>query len=602
MARNKVNVATCVLIAALFLIAAFAEAFTPEAKADISSERTFIAKSSDAQMSRFSANWSEAWGAYEADWLDPSGSLIIGGVEYGSVYNIGRAAFFWDSSDIPEDAVIDSAVVSFYIQQDNSTDDFNLTIQGTGTYPHDPAVASDYYQGWYGATVLGQRNTSDALTAGQFWNVTLNAAGFALISKNGTTRFIVRSNGDIANVAPTNHEWLFVAARNMGEAYAAKLIVSYHVASGNAFNYFFQGPYLDSGELYNGTVHVKLTPNANLTYQFDLTSDGVTADTATYSLEQQAVLATWNITNAANYTRTRYFTDASAETIYVCIPDPDLPVYLYQFVISDFVGVTDGFLESLVYLDGANRVVERQPINTINAAPFYMSWSKKYDMRVVADQGVLSVGSFTALAETNPSVIIPAGGFPWATVGLPITVNALRLNSTVIQVNYTDSDEGTYWVRIYIRRKLTLGGYYTDYYENTTANNYSLMWTNADNDTDYLVQVQAYRGTTEEWSFYCPYRRERANIWAPLGYLGQDGFPIPLENLPAVILIICSILAFSFWHITAGAWIGWAVTGVCFLFGWLTYDPVLTPAVMGLGAVICAGITIGEFKKGERQV
>lgn len=598
--RRKVH-GIGVFLAALFVLS-FLSACVPEAKADILGERTFSSTASDAQISYYATNFTEAWDAYAASWVDGAGQLMIGGVEYaGGMWNIARTSLYFSTLDIPDEATVTSAVLSLYIQQDNSTTDFDVAVQGTGTYPHEPVTAADYYRGWYGTDNLGSRSTGDGISEGAYWNITLNAAGLALISKSGTTRFLLRSSSDINGTAPSTMENIWIAARDKGEAYAARLYVSYTVASGNAYNYYFFGPYEDDGDVFNGTVHVKLSPNYNTTIEFDLVGDGVTPASATYSLEQQAILMVWNISDTGNFTRVRYFTSDYTETIYVFVPDPNLPFYLYGFVINDFVGVENGFLESRVYVGGTTRVVERQPINTINAAPFYMSWSKVYEMRVVADQGVVSVGSFTALAETNPTVIIPAGAFPQPFVGLEVLVNAIRPNSTAIQVNYTDSSEGTYWTRVYIKHRLTSGAYTTDYYENTTSNTYLLTWAEADEETDYLIQVQAYRGTVEDWSFFAPYRRNQTNTWEGLNLLGV-ALPVETQYIPAVVLIFAAALSFSYWHISAGAWIAWVTTAVCFLFGWLPYNEVTTTVVMGLGAVIAAGITIGEFKKGERSL
>lgn len=605
-AKIKLRLAEKKLFAALLAVAFVVcglLVLVPEVKADITGSRTFFSTSADAQLSYLTTDWATGWNAYYATWDDAAGQLLVGGVEYGSgQWNIARSCLYFTTVDVPADATITAATLSLYVETDNSVNDFNVTIQGTSLYPHSPAQASDYYRGWYGSTSLGSRSTGDGLSAQAFWNVSLNAAGLALINREGTSRFIIRNQNDIDGTAPSSNEWIYVSARDRGESYAAKLIVEYTVPSSDAYNYYFQGPYDDSGNLIEGTVHVVVTPSYNTPIEFDLTSDGLTADTETVSLEQQAILATWNITTAGNYTRVHYFNADTTETIYVCVPDPNLPFNLYSFTVNDFVGVTSGHLESTLYIDGATRVIERQQINTIGPAPFYMTWSKVYDMRVVADQGTVGLGSFTALTDTSPTAIIPAGAFPHAFEGLDVLVTASRTNATTIQVSYADSQEATYWVRVYIKHRLSNGDYYTDYYENSTDNSYSLTWQGGANFTDYLVQVQAFRGNaTKDWSFLAPYQRGPSSLWGGLNLLG-DGLPIEAQYIPAVVLIFAAALAFSFWHISAGAWIAWVTAVVCTLFNWLPTDPVSTPITLGIGAVICAGITIGEFKKGERTL
>jgi hypothetical protein len=328
------------------------------------------------------------------------------------------------------------------------------------------------------------------------------------------------------------------------------------------------------------------------------------ADTVNYNLEQQAVLMTWNISATGNYSRVLYFKADKTETVYVFVPDVELPYYLYGFVVNDFVGVTNGYLESMVYVNGSNRVVERQPINTINAAPFYMAWSKKYDMRVVCDEGTLSLGAFTALAETSPTVMIPMGAFPRTINGLLVSAIAARLNATAIQANYTDTYGLTYWVRANFTHRLNNGLYVSDYSELSTSNSYSVTWTGAEINVDYLVRVDAYRsGGLKSWTFSCPYTRNNTNIWEPLNSLGDlRDLPLEAQYVPAIVLIIAALLSFSYAHISVGVWCVWAIAGVCYLFGWLPYDAVGTPVVLGLGAFVCGGITFGEFKKTERTV
>lgn len=542
--------------------------------------------------------------------------MLLGGQEYadigyGIIYNVARDALFFDTSDLPTSPNITSAILSVYVSIDTSDTDFNVTVQGTGTYPHSPAVAGDFFKDWYGTTNGGSRNTGDGLSAGAYWNITLSAAGINMINDAGTTRFLLRSQEDINGDPPTAQEWIQIAARDMGESYAPKLYVFYETGGGEGgsgdFYYYFNGPYEDDGNvLTDGTAHCVLYPTANTTIEFDLTAVGSTPDTYSLQLEQQAVLMLWNISASGNYTRVRYFTDDNTETIYVAVPDQDLPFSLYSFTVNDFDGVTDGYLESLTWIGGATRVIERQPLNTINACPFYMGWSHAYNMRVVCDEGTLDLGVFTALTTTDQAIIIPYGAFPEAGTGLTIEVDAERYNATAIQASYSDDEDETVWLYIKIEHRQALSGeWFTSYSANTTAAaSYSLLWAQGDNQTDYLVTFQAYRGgQVLSWVFSCPYTRGTTNIWAPLANLGNfSGTTLTLEYIPAVLLIVCALLAFSYYNLVAGIWIAWAVACLCSLLGWLPVDPTVTPVILGFAAVINAGITIGEFKKTERDM
>lgn len=580
------------------------------ASADISTSRSFLSTSADGHLTKVvaSGTYAECWGATTAD-VYGSGSYSVGGqaTDGGSNFGISRGVAIFDTSVIPTDANITSAVLSIYVETDHSDTDFNFTIQSSATYPHNPMQASDYYYAWYGSADGGSRNTSEIAGAG-YWNITLNDTGEGYINDAGYTRFMLRSSRDISATQPTGDEYITFSSRDQGESVAPKLYVTYEISAeeGNVFNYYFYGPYEDDGSVFNGTASVTLYPFANDTITFDLTADGTTSDYHSVGLEQQAVVATWNISSTANYTRVFYFTDDNTENVYVTVPTEDLPFYLYSFTVNDFEGVTNGYLENMLWIGGSMRVVERQPLNTINAQPFYMTWAQPYEMRVNCDEGTLDLGTFTALTETSQTIIIPYGAFDSDAVGSTVEVSAVRTNASVITASYDDPEDLTNWLYISIKHRASLSGNWTtNYSANTTsANSYSKVWDLADETTDYLVTIQVLRdGDVKTWSFTCPYARNNENPWSPLANLGTfGGTSLTLEFIPAVAIIIAVFLMFSFYHISASAWSAWGLAVFFTFMSWLPYDSTATPIALGFGAVLSVGITFGEFKKTERDV
>lgn len=550
-----------------------------------------------------SPNYAYTWNYATGGVIDTETAMIGGQFYQSASYRIHRVGVFFDTSAIPDTATIDSATLSLYVIADDSDTDFNVTIQGTGTYPHYPLLSADFYQGWYGSTSLGSANTSTIGGTGAYWNVSLSAEGLARISDTGLSRFLIRSSNDIAAVAPSGDEMITVATREYGEAYAPKLYVTYTVGSigtpSSVYNYYFQGGYTDTGAVVNGTIHCKLYQTQNDTIEFNLISDGTTADTISFGLEQKAQMLLWNISGSGNYTRIVEFTDAISDTIYVTIPPEGSPFYVYSFAINDFVGVDNGFLEASVYINGS-RVVERHSIDSVNNVPFYLTWGQRYDLRIVADQGSLGLGTFTALGETSQSLVIPYGAFPLGTFSIAATATAQRLNASALQINYTDPDDETYSIGIAVSH-LVGSSYVSDYNATLEIFPASTLWAVADPRVDYRVVVTATRTDgTKTWNFNLPYERGQTNIFAPLDNLGS-GLPIALQYVPAIILIVAAFLAFSYWHISFGAWAGWFIAAGCIWLGFLPNFGVPTLAAMGFAAFICAIITIGEFRQNNRS-
>jgi hypothetical protein len=134
-------------------------------------------------------------------WLDIGQDLTVG------YYSIARGFIFFDTSTIPSGVTIAAASLNFYGYADWSTTDFLITIQnGQPTYPHDPAVAGDYYKANYAGD--GGSLTTVGFTLVGYNTIPLNADGISWINKGGQTKFFIRSSKDIAGTAPTGLEYV----------------------------------------------------------------------------------------------------------------------------------------------------------------------------------------------------------------------------------------------------------------------------------------------------------------------------------------------------------------------------------------------------------
>ena len=127
--------------------------------------------------------------------------LFVGQENAAGVFNIMRSYLYFDTSAIPDGAVISAASIYIYGTTDNSTNDFDIQVwNGMPDYPHDPLAVGDYAQGNYAGTG-GTFNTSGFAT-GSYNQIPLDATGIGWISKTGTTKLMLRSSRDVNQFQP----------------------------------------------------------------------------------------------------------------------------------------------------------------------------------------------------------------------------------------------------------------------------------------------------------------------------------------------------------------------------------------------------------------
>lgn len=141
-------------------------------------------------------------------------------------YYIYRAFLYFDTSGIPDDAIILSAVLKFHLVDDQSDDDFNIVIRRNtpGTYPSDPLVTSDFDYTFY--TGDGGSLHTSQVVAGEN-EIILNSTGRSWINLTGTTKLALISSQDINAVDPTGNEYLQIYSYEKGSIYIPKLTIIY---------------------------------------------------------------------------------------------------------------------------------------------------------------------------------------------------------------------------------------------------------------------------------------------------------------------------------------------------------------------------------------
>ncbi len=208
------------------LILLFASFCLPHVKAE--SEITLICGSTanDGYMWTYGPTYEDVWNS-TASFVTDIAETIDMGQKYDGNYVIMRGVVVFNTSTIPDDAIIDSAILSIAIEFDYSAVEFNLTVQdGLPSYPHIPLIDTDFnrlnYDGNHGSV------SSVGITTWEYTNVTLTQSGLEHINVTDLTRFCIRTDRDIEGSSSQQDEF-FVLFSHEYTALAPFLEVIYHL-------------------------------------------------------------------------------------------------------------------------------------------------------------------------------------------------------------------------------------------------------------------------------------------------------------------------------------------------------------------------------------
>lgn len=130
-----------------------------------------------------------------------------------SYYRMYRTALIFDTSGLPDDAIITSAKIGLYpFAKYTTLGDTGLNIV---KFNIDGAISADDYDNFNNDSFSTDQNAS-TITAAQYYNFSLNALGIENISKTGNTGFGSRFGFDINNLSP---EWASGGGKYAGAAW-----------------------------------------------------------------------------------------------------------------------------------------------------------------------------------------------------------------------------------------------------------------------------------------------------------------------------------------------------------------------------------------------
>jgi len=158
--------------------------------------------------------------------VEPTVGQLFLGSDY---FVIMRSFLFFNTSDLPDNAVITSATLNLYGYQDWSGNaDFNLTVvNGQPDRPSDSLTYSDYNIAYYSGNG-GTLHTSSFTTLG-YNTITLNSTGLGWINKTGTTKLGIFSSRDISATQAIGYEYVLFHSADSGTSTAPYLHIEYTV-------------------------------------------------------------------------------------------------------------------------------------------------------------------------------------------------------------------------------------------------------------------------------------------------------------------------------------------------------------------------------------
>ncbi len=359
------------------------------------------------------------------------------------------------------------------------------------------------------------------------------------------------------------------------------IAASANTVHASTYTYTLHGPYYEDGSVANADVSVAILWVNGSTLRFNMTGDGVTANTTIFTSTAQAYQMLWNASSALNFTRIIDFTNATSEELNIYIPSPLVPAGLYSFSVTDFTNMANPYLQTSISTDGATyHIVERRSLNTTGTATFVMAQYGTYTITIQCTQGTL-IQTFTAENVFSINLPVLVGAFPTSNTTTP-TLTAQRLNSSLIGIAYTDPSNLTDWLYLNITHRAGSTTIY-DYNINNTGSSQTILWNLADSDKAYNVTGTAsINGVNHTWIIPVP-KLASANPWlGKFDWLGNytatlphvhSGWPEGMSSAQIAQLVAAAIIMLflgvgSFRSAGACCVLAWIVGGVMIFLGW----------------------------------
>lgn len=191
----------------------------------------------DGDVQKTDANWDTCHDAASGDAVETGTLPFVNTSKFGSSFRIHRAFFPFNTVDLPDNAIVSSALLRLYVfdklDDDNDGDDWINIVQTTQADSTN-LVAGDYNKCGSindpdeGATRIDIGNITNS--AYNTW--TLNSVGIGWLNKTGFTKLGMREGHDAIDSPygggdSTNNYIRFVSADNSGTTFDPKLTMTW---------------------------------------------------------------------------------------------------------------------------------------------------------------------------------------------------------------------------------------------------------------------------------------------------------------------------------------------------------------------------------------
>lgn len=514
---------------------------------------------------------------------DSGTSMTVGQANITGTYYVYRDFLFFDTSSIPDDATIDNATLSIKTTTTLPALNFNLSVQnGQPTYPHTPITTSDYYLSYYSGD--GGNISTSTMSASTYFNISLTSTGITWLDLDSTTKLCLRSDADINNTAPVGDDRLDIYTTEQGTTEAPKLYIGYTLDY--EYSVVLYGPYDEDGTRNYDGINCTFTRPNQATLNFEL--NGTESKTA--QTDTRLVISS-DIGN--NYSRVYYLRyDQWYEEIYIFYPDDIYATYEVTFLA--FIEVTNGYLETILNINGTDRIIERQRVDTANEIPFVLSWGTSYKFRLICDEGTHVWESVVAGSDTDITLAVTSDDFPADAIHIGnITLSATRESDISINVLYDDEESLTNWVYISFTE---LGETTAEYYTNNTGSTHNITWSDALPAEDYTVYfaIDHEEEGTITYSIVVAQLIDETNPW-DFSWMGSWG-GIDSTQLMGLLIVLAVFGGFSIGSVDVGIITMLITAAILIVIGWLDITWSFFTIVVCIG--IISVVSIRKHQKG----